>query len=199
MRAFDTARAAGLRSAIARVTSASPDASNHRDGRSTDMILASLMAAALAAPAPAAKADDYVGRWNVKITDATGTCLAGGFQIDKKDGGLAGALVWRAGSFAPVKSVEVKDGVLRMVREEKPGRADVFEAKVEKGVLAGQVTYPDGKVNHFEGRQAPSLATKGKPAWGAPITLFDGKTLDGWRLRDPSAKRGWAVVNGELA
>jgi hypothetical protein len=29
--------------------------------------------------------------------------------------------------------------------------------------------------------------------------MFDGKSLAGWSLRDPKAKMGWAVVNGELA
>ena len=63
----------------------------------------------------------------------------------------------------------------------------------------GQVKYADGKVHHFEGKRAPELATAGAPKWGAPVTVFDGKTLTGWTLRDPKAKMGWAVVNGELA
>jgi len=32
-----------------------------------------------------------------------------------------------------------------------------------------------------------------------PVALFDGKSLAGWHLRDPKAKNGWAVGNGELA
>lgn len=35
--------------------------------------------------------------------------------------------------------------------------------------------------------------------WGRPVTLFDGQTLNGWHVRDPKAKNGWKVVNGELA
>ena len=30
------------------------------------------------------------------------------------------------------------------------------------------------------------------------VKPFDGKTLTGWRPRDPKAKNGWAVVDGEL-
>ena len=33
-------------------------------------------------------ADSYLGRWNVKITNATDTFVSGGFQIEKKDGAL---------------------------------------------------------------------------------------------------------------
>jgi hypothetical protein len=114
---------------------------------------------------------------------------------------LSCALVWRWGSFAPVKSAEVKDGMLRIVREEKAGsgKQDVFEARLEGQVLKGRVTYPDGKTHAFEGRRAPLLLSRKAPVWGAPMTLFDGTSLAGWHLRDPKAKNGWAVVDGELA
>ena len=69
----------------------------------------------------------------------------------------------------------------------------------EDVILKGTAHYADGTVRHFEGRPAPALATTGEPEWGEPITLFDGETLDGWSLRDPEAKMGWAVVDGELA
>jgi len=143
-------------------------------------------------------ADDYVGRWNVRITDGDDTFVGGWFKVEKKDAGLAGSVVWRWGSAGPAKTTEVAAGTLRLVREEQPGKPDVFEAQLEGATLKGQVRYPDGKVNHFEGRRAPDLATAAAPKWGAPVTLFDG-TLQGWKLRDAKAKMGWAVVNGELA
>jgi hypothetical protein len=163
--------------------------------------LSLVLAVALAAQAPAKPmtADDYVGRWNVSITDATDTFVSGGIRIDKTGDALSGSLVWRSGSYAPVKSIEVKDGVLRIVRGEVAGKQDIWEARLEGGRLKGQVTYPDGKVQHFEGRQAPPLVARTPVDWGTPVTLFDGKTLTGWRLRDPKAKNGWAVVEGELA
>ena len=160
-----------------------------------------ILAGALAAQAPAKTptADDYAGRWNVKITDAEDTFAGGGFQITKKGGVLSGGVVWRWGSYLPAKSVEVKDGALVIVREEKPGKKDTFEARLEGEALKGKVTYPDGNIHHFEGRRAPLLLSKKAPVWGAPVTLFDGKTLAGWKLRDPKKKNGWAVVNGDLA
>jgi hypothetical protein len=125
--------------------------------------------------------------------------VSGGIRIDKTGDALSGSLVWRSGSYAPVKSVEVKDGVLRIVRGEVAGKQDIWEARLEGGRLKGQVTYLDGKVQHFEGRKAPPLVARTPVDWGKPVTLFDGKTLTGWRLRDPKAKNGWAVVDGELA
>jgi hypothetical protein len=164
-------------------------------------MLSLILAAALAAQAPAKAptADDYVGRWNVKITDAEDTFASAGIQVDKAGGALSAGIVWKWGSFNPVKSVEVKDGALRMVREDDKDKLDVFEARLEAGTLKGQATLSDGKVKHFEGRRAPALLSKKAPVWGAPVTLFDGKSLAGWKLRDAKAKNGWAVVNGELA
>jgi hypothetical protein len=159
-------------------------------------MLSLVLAAALAAPSPDASA--YAGRWNVRITDASDTFASGGFQIDDKQGALAAGLVWRWGSYLPAKTVEVKDGVLRLTREETPGKIDAFEARLEGDTLKGQVTYPDGNVHHFEGRKAPLLLDKKAPVWGAPVTLFDGKSLGGWKLRDPKKQNGWAAQNGEL-
>jgi hypothetical protein len=106
-------------------------------------------------------------------------------------------MVWRWASVVPV-TAKLKDGQLVLVREEKPGQRDVFHMHLEGAILKGQVQYADGKVHHFEAKRAPELATKGAVKWGAPVTLFDGKTLDGWRLRDPKAKLGWAAQDGEL-
>jgi hypothetical protein len=160
-----------------------------------------LLAVSLSADAPAkvATADDYVGRWNIEITDAGNTFTGGGFKVEKKGASLAAGIVWRWGSYVQATKAEVTDGTLRMVREEEKGKPEAFEARLEGGVLKGQVKYSDGKVHHFVGKPAPELATTGAPRWGTPITLFDGKTLSGWKPRDPKAKMGWAVVDGEMA
>jgi hypothetical protein len=143
-------------------------------------------------------ADSYVGRWNLLITDATDTFVSGGLQIEEKDGALQAGLVWRAGSYLPVKSVEVKGGVLHIAREGRPGQLDRFEATLEKDLLKGEATLAGGTVRHFEGRRAPALDRKGTPTWGTPVRLFNGKDLVGWKLRDPKKQNGWAASNGEL-
>ena len=165
----------------------------------TTLVLVLVCVLGVQAPAIPAAADDYVGRWNVRITDASDTFVSGGIRIDKTGSTLSGSLVWRSGSYAPVKSVEVTNGVLRIVRAAGEDKSDVFEARLEGATLKGQVTYANGRTHRFEGRRAPLLQSRKAPVWGPPVTLFDGKTLNGWHPRDPKAKNGWDVVNGELA
>lgn len=164
------------------------------------LTLGLLVAVALSAetPAPTTGADAFVGRWNVRITDASDTFVGGWFQIEKAGAGLSGSLVWRTGSVVPATRTEVAAGTLRFQRETKTG-ADSFEATLDDGALQGQVRYADGKVHHFEGKRAPALTSTAAPKWGAPVTLFDGKTLQGWSLRDRKAAMGWGAVAGELA
>ena len=158
-----------------------------------------------APPPPAApSADEFVGKWNIRITDADDTFVGAQIDVEKNGDGLAAGLVWRWASYGPATKAWVEDGVLYVTRKaeaeegEEPGE-DVFEARLVDGALKGTARYPDGTVHHFQGRPAPTSPRTGEPEWGEPVTLFDGKTLDGWSLRDPKAKMGWAVVDGELA
>jgi Domain of Unknown Function (DUF1080) len=165
------------------------------------LILTTILAAALSAEAPASRAagDDFLGRWDVRIIDAPDTFVSGWFEVVKKDGGFAGSLVWKWGSVGPAAKVEVQDGTLRLVRQGEAGKTDTFEARLEGATLKGEARQADGKVLHFEGRKAPELKPAQAPRWGKPVTLFDSKTLAGWKPRDAKKKMGWAVVNGELA
>jgi hypothetical protein len=172
------------------------------------LTFAGLAAACTTAPPPppaGPTADDYVGKWSVRITDAENTFASGQIDIEKDDGGLRGGLVWRTGSYGPAERVEVKDGTLNLIRdagetdEGEDRGEDVFEARLEEGTLKGTVRYADGESHHFEGRRSAALARSGEPLWGEPVTLFDGESLEGWSLRDPDAEMGWAVVDGDLA
>ncbi len=161
------------------------------------MTLSLVLAAALQAPGPP-PADAWLGRWNVKITDADNTFAGGWFQFAKKDGTVTGSVVWRVGSVVPALDVRAEGGTVRFAVENDDKKRDTFEARIQSSSLEGQVKYADGKVHHFVGRRAPELGSAAAPQWGEPVTLFDGKTLTGWSLRDSKAQMGWAAVEGEL-
>ena len=160
------------------------------------MTLSLVLAAVLGAPG-APPADAWLGRWDVKITDADNTFVGGWFQFAKKDAAATGSVVWRWGSVVPALDVKVEGGTVRFAMEGDNKQRDAFEARIQGSSLKGEVKYADGKVHHFEGRRAPELASAA-PEWGDSVTLFDGKSLSGWSLRDPKAQMGWAAVEGEL-
>ena len=161
------------------------------------MTLSLVLAAALQAPA-APPQDGWLGRWNVKITDADNTFVGTWFQFARKDGAPTGSVVWRWGSVVPALDVRVDGGTVRFAVAADDKSKDAYEVRVQGSSLKGEVKHADGTVHHFEGRRAPELASAAAPQWGEPVTLFDGKTLAGWSLRDPKAKLGWAAAEGEL-
>jgi len=53
----------------------------------------------------------------------------------------------------------------------------------------------------FSGKRIPELPSApnlSEVKFGAPIELFNGKDLSGWRLTDPNQKNGWSVQEGIL-
>lgn len=156
--------------------------------------LLTLSAAVLAAPNVPAGIEPFLGHWSTLITDGEGTFLSGQVDLVQEHGAVYAGIVWRWGSYTPVRRVEVEDDILQLTW----GPGNVLRARVVEGVLTGKVRYPDGRSHRFEGRPTPEVEAPAEPAWGEPIALFDGESLDGWSLRDPEAEMGWAAVDGEL-
>ena len=66
------------------------------------LALSLVLAATLAAETPAnLAADAFLGRWNVRLTDAEDSFAGGGFKVERKGPGLAASIVWRWGSALP--------------------------------------------------------------------------------------------------
>ncbi len=83
-----------------------------------------------AAPAPPV-ADDYVGKWNIRITDTDDTYAGAQIDVEKKGDGVAAGLVWRWASYGPATTAAVVDGVLRVTRKVKI-EADEGEERGDK-------------------------------------------------------------------
>jgi len=94
--------------------------------------LSMFLAIALAAQTPArpVTADDYVGRWNVIITDAADTFVSGGIRIDKTGAGLSGGSC----GARELRSGEQRRGCRRGPPDRSgavAGKQDLFEARLE--------------------------------------------------------------------
>ena len=59
------------------------------------------------------------------------------------------------------------------------------------------MTMGDGQKVTWSGTRAPSLRRAGRPAWGEPVTLFNGKSLDGWQPLGRGDSQ-WSAAGGVL-
>jgi len=165
---------------------------------------------------PAFAADNpFLGRWALALPGNG----AGWLEITQQKDYLDGSLLWYGGSVTPLDSVymdgdklcatrgrtvERKDAANNVVR--KQVFTDTLALTVSGDILTGVRTSPkdDGKgVNkdEFTGKRIPPLPAKpdlSKVKFDKPITLFNGKDLDGWKLTDLAAANGWSVEKGVL-
>jgi hypothetical protein len=175
------------------------------------VLVLSITCAALGADA----ANPYIGRWALTIPDGG----AGWLGVTQENGYLDASLLWGGGSVLPVDSVFLAEDALYVVRLQKVERKDaagkVVRTQTFPDVVVARVSGDDLQLVHmqarrdgtgldqrgFTGKRIPPLPPKpdlSKAKFGKPITLFDGKDLDGWKLTDPGAKNGWSVENGIL-
>ena len=143
--------------------------------------------------------DPFLGRWNITIRTAEGErpswleIRRSGFRT------LVGQFVGVVGSARPVAEVTVRDGEMRLAIppqwEEGAGELSLEGRRQGEG-LAGFMHFPDGQRFPWTAVRAPSLHRTTAPEWGEPITLFNGRNLDGWRTLGGESR--WSVANGVL-
>lgn len=160
------------------------------------------------------KINPFIGSWDLIIPDGG----AGWLSVEEKNGTLNGSLLWGGGSVLPIGSVKVDGNTLTLVRtnvdttKDPQGKQIVTRevqtirarVKADKLSLTTETEGSDGKVfdqGTFTGKRTPPLPPKpdlAKVKFGEPITLFNGKNLDGWRLVEPENINGWFVKDGVL-
>ena len=156
-------------------------------------------------------AEQFTGSWALTLPNGQ----AGWLGVSEEQGELSASLMWIAGSVTPVQSVEVKGDKLILVRTLKPRRAkdgagatevvQTFTAeRVGDELRVTLVSTPNvgkPKESKFTGKWCPPVSAKPDLArieWGSPITLFDGTSLDGWKLTNPKQVNGWSIEDGCL-
>jgi hypothetical protein len=158
----------------------------------------------------AESANPYIGRWALTIPGGG----AGWLGVEQKDGQLKSSILWGGGSVLPIDRTKMDGDTLVLERDQKIRRRDgkvneITEkiiAKVSGDELALTQIMPrrDGNGENrsdFTGKRIPPLPPKpdlSKVKYDKPITLFNGKNLDGWRLTDPHQVSGWSVEDGVL-
>jgi hypothetical protein len=147
-----------------------------------------------------AASDALLGRWDLVVQRGTQTSPSW-LEVERSGTAtLVGEFVGSGGSARPIARIEFIDGTFRFAIppqwESNPG--DIrFEGRLEGDRITGSTTMGDGQKVTWSGTRAPSLRRAGPPAWGQPIRLLNGKSLDGWQ---PIGGRDsqWSAVGGIL-
>jgi hypothetical protein len=147
-----------------------------------------------------AASDPLLGRWDLVVQRGTQTSPSW-LEVERSGNAtLVGQFVGSGGSARPIAKIEFADGTFRFAippQWESNPKDITFEGRLEGDRITGSMTMGDGQTVTWSGTRAPSLRRTGAPAWGTAITLFDGKSLEGWQ---PLGRRDskWSAVGGVL-
>jgi hypothetical protein len=145
-------------------------------------------------------ADAVLGRWDVTVQGAEGP-YPSWLEVDlRTEQQLQGRFVGRSGSVRHASQIDYRDSELTVVVpvQYEKGKNDLrFQGKLVDGKLEGTAQEADGKTVKWTGVRAPTMATQPPPSWGAPVTLFTGQDVSGWKTRRGSADC-WKAVDGAL-
>ena len=154
----------------------------------------------------------FLGSWAFALPDGNPAWL----RLES-DSGLRGSLLWSVGSARPVAEIEVTPGQLsfhRKIRWKPHGDSNNTKV-ISKPMVARllgpelRLTVKQSSAGNDETEEVLSLTGKRMPAmpsrpdldriaFAAPIKLFNGSDLSGWRLSNSGKTNGWRAENGEL-
>ena len=147
-----------------------------------------------------AASDALLGRWDLVVQRGAQTSPSW-LEVERSGTAtLVGQFVGSGGSARPIAKIEFTDGTFRFAippQWESNPQDITVQGRIEGERLTGSMTMGDGQKLTWSGTRAPSLRRAGPPVWGEPITLFTGKSLDGWQ---PIGRRDsqWSAVGGIL-
>jgi hypothetical protein len=145
--------------------------------------------------------DKIMGRWDMTIQGASDGSYPSWFEVAREGEKLTGRFVGRVGSQRPIGAIEFAKKHLKFilpVQYERQKSALVFEADLSGERLEGPTLDAKGNSLKWTAVRAPKLDRKSAPRWGKPITLFNGRDLTGWKVRDVKKEGTWRVVDGVM-
>jgi hypothetical protein len=159
----------------------------------------------------ASAANPFIGHWALTIPGGG----AGWLGVVEKNGKLESTILWGGGSVVPVTRTSLADDTLVLIRESRsPAKGDTpaiittetITAKIKGDDLLlttvkSRPNQPEFDRAEFTGKRTPPpppAPDVSKVKFGAPIVLFNGRDLEGWRLTHSRAANGWRVQDGLL-
>lgn len=160
-------------------------------------------------------ANPFIGRWALTIPGGG----AGWLGVEQKNGELKAGILWGGGSVLPVDRVYMDNDSLKLERDYEIRRRDAdgkttqtlqltetIIANISDDIL--KLTQIKPRSNRkgvdrreFTGKRIPPLPPRpdlSKVKYGKPVVLFDGTSLDGWKLTNSGQTSGWSIEDGVL-
>lgn len=144
--------------------------------------------------------DALLGRWDLVVQRGT-RMMPSWLEVERSGTAtLVGQFVGSGGSARPIAKIEFTDGTFRFAippQWERNPNDIRFEGRLDGDRITGSMTMGDGQKLTWVGTRAPSLRRAGRPIWGEPIELFNGRSLDGWHTIGRGENQ-WRAVSGIL-
>jgi hypothetical protein len=170
-----------------------------------------LIALTLLALSGAAQSDvtPFLGKWNMTGT-GDNSAVVYWLEVKQEGGVLKGRFLNRASSPYDLPTIKVENGELVFANAAKEGSPapPTWRGKIENGRLVGTTTIarrdpaqPPQVINWVGVRPPtwPAANANGKHTYGAPVALFDGKTMDAWGVQHKQNPMNWVVADGVMS
>lgn len=164
------------------------------------LLFAPILAATLVSTAAAQDVKDFLGRWDMTVTPATGKPYPQWIELIDNGGKIEGKLQPRGGAWRPIVGAHVESGKLIVdVGPAAPGSEIHWELNsAGAGKLTGVEKHGNDAGPTLAGVKAPSLDRPMPKQWTKPRPLFNGKDLTGWEPIGHVENNKWVARNGEL-
>lgn len=159
-------------------------------------VLSAILLSATGSSRSLAADDKIIGRWDMTIHEAGGSEYPSWFEATREGEKLKGRYVGRTGSQLPITTIEFANGHLTFTVQLDAGAK--FEGQLNGHRLEGTLSARQGQALKWTAVRAPKIDRKSNTRWGKPITLFNGRDLTGWKVRDARKAGTWRVVDGVL-
>jgi hypothetical protein len=157
-------------------------------------------------PLGAATPGPLVGQWSLTLP----TGEAGWLAVREVDGKPVAELLWAVCSARPLERAEFHGATLTFLRpirrplapKEEPAVRYRITCRADGDVLrCRMIPEQGGTAVEFSGKRQPPMPPRpdlSRVRFGAPMALFNGRDLTGWRVSDPAKRNGWSVRAGVL-
>ncbi len=141
----------------------------------------------------------FLGKWDI-MGDAPNQNVVYWLEVKKgADGKLSGTFLNRGGSVLPLYSVKIENDELVFALNDK-ANSPIHHAKVVGKELKGSVKTANNTIA-WTGVRPPKWGNynaNAKHKFGAPVVLFDGKSLDAFTAQMTTRPFGWKLVDGVM-